>query len=242
MTWVLLLSVTFFASVVQSATGFAFAMIVVPSYLLLLGSADAVQITIILSVVMSLFHVPKLKADIPFHILKPLAIGCIIGFPFGLYLYSHIDFTILKGLVAGFVILISLQNAWSMWRGQNGKSDHKKSVLGIIGVASGILGACLAMPGPHVMAYLSRTNLSKDEIRATMISLFVFAYVAILLLQMAVIGISRQTWIDSSILIPAALFGVYVGHQVSKLINERFFRGIVLIILIVTGITILLNL
>ena len=217
-------------------------MIVVPSYLLLLGSADAVQITIIISVVMSLFHLPKLKSDIPFHILKPLMFGCLFGFPAGIYLYSFIDLKILKALVAGFIILICLQNVWAMWQKKSRKSEHSQVALGFLGMITGALGASLAMPGPLVMAYLSRTNLSKDEIRASMISLFVFSYIAILILQMAVIGVSKETWQNGGLLIPAALLGVFAGHQVSKIINERLFRGIILFILIVTGITILLNL
>ena len=92
------------------------------------------------------------------------------------------------------------------------------------GALSGILGASLAMPGPLVMLYLSRTNLSKDEIRAIMISFFVFAYIAILILQAAVIGVERQTWITSAYLVPAALLGVFVGHQISKKINETVFN------------------
>ena len=86
MTWALLLLATFVASTVQSATGFAFALIVVPAYLLLLGTTDVIQITIILSVVMSLAHVPKLKSNIPYSILKWLAIGSALGFPAGLYI------------------------------------------------------------------------------------------------------------------------------------------------------------
>lgn len=242
MTWVLLFAVTFIASVVQSATGFAFALIVVPAYLLLLGTADVVQITIILSVVMSVVHLPKLKSDIPFPLLKWLALGCAFGFPIGLYIYSHIDPAMLKIMVAVFIIVICIQNGWNMFKQTQAKAGYHKVILTTTGVLSGILGASLAMPGPLVMLYLSRTTLSKDEIRATMISFFVFVYIAILVLQSVVIGVERQTWMTSAYLVPAALIGVFVGHQISKRINERLFKGLILIILIVTGIMMLINL
>ncbi len=242
MTWAILLFVTFLASAVQSATGFAFAMIVVPAYLLLLGSADAVQMTIILSVVMSLSHLPKLRSNIPMDIFKFLAIGALIGFPVGLYIYSRIDLTVLKAMVAIFVIMISAQNAWAMWQRKKPKKTKAGKTLYLTGFVSGILGACLAMPGPLVMLYLSRTTLSKDEIRATMISFFVFAYIAILVLQMVVIGIAKETWVNSATMIPAALLGVLAGHQLSKKIDERLFREIILSILILTGVMMLINL
>jgi|TARA_R110002096_G_scaffold257381_1_gene450895 uncharacterized protein len=242
MTWALLLIVTLLASVVQSATGFAFALIVVPAYLLLLGTTDVVQITIILSVVMSVAHLPKLKSNIPLPLLKCLAVGCAFGFPVGLYIYSHIDPAMLKILVAVFIIVISIQNGLNMLKKSPRKTGYNKSALTMTGALSGILGASLAMPGPLVMLYLSRTNLSKDEIRAIMISFFVFAYIAILILQAAVIGVERQTWITSAYLVPAALLGVFVGHQISKKINETVFKGLILIILIITGIMMLINL
>lgn len=242
MTWALLLLSTFFASTVQSATGFAFALIVVPAYLILLGTTDVIQIVIILSVVMSLAHLPKLKSNIPFHILKWLGIGCVLGFPAGLYLYSHIDLDLLKIMVAILLILVSLQNGWSMWKQKAGQLEHNKGVLSAVGLLSGVLGACLAMPGPLVMLYLSRTTLSKDEIRATMISFFVFSYITILILQYIVIGIDKDVWINTSYLIPAALLGVFAGHQISKVINEKLFKGLILLILIITGIFMLINL
>ena len=242
MTWALLLLVTFIASVVQSATGFAFALIVVPAYLLLLGTTDVIQITIILSVVMSVAHVPKLKSKIPYAILKWLVVGCAFGFPAGLYIYSNIDLEMLKILVASFLILISLQNGWAMWQKKPAKKEYNKAALGGVGIISGVLGACLAMPGPLAMLYLSRTGLSKDEIRAAMISFFVFSYLAILMLQTAVIGIDRQIWLESAYLIPAALTGVFACHQISKKINEKLFKALILIILIITGIMMLINL
>jgi len=109
-------------------------------------------------------------------------------------------------------------------------------------VVSGILGAAIAMPGPILMLYLSRTSLGKNEIRAAMMAFFVFAYTGALIMQAIVVGIETDTWITSAILVPAALIGVYAGHQISNKINEKLFKGLVLIILILTGIFMILNL
>lgn len=242
MTWALLLSVTFIGAVVQSATGFAFAMIVVPAYVILLDSAAGVQIAIILSVVMSASHMPRLKSSIPTEVLKWIGMGCIAGFPAGIYIYNILDLTMLKLMVAIFLIIISLENGIRLWRDREGSEKHHKGLLASVGAISGVLGTSLAMPGPLVMAYLSRTNLGKDEIRATMISFFVFAYITILIVQVAVIGIERQTWVSSAYMVPAALLGVFFGHQISKKIDEKLFRAIVLVILVTAGAVILFNL
>ena len=241
MTWVLLIAITFIASTVQSAIGFAFALIVVPAYFLLLGTIDGVQVAIILSVVMSVTLLPKLQLDTPLYILKWLAFGCTVGFPIGLYTYNNINLTILKFLLAVFLIVICIQNGLNLFKKNLLKTKHDKITLTITGVLSGILGVVLAMPGPLVMLYLSRTALSRDEIRATMISFFVFIYIAILILQVSIIGIERETWLTSAYLTPAALLGVISGHYISKNINETMFKVLILVILIFTGITMLIN-
>lgn len=239
----LLLLATFIAASVQSATGFGFALIVVPVFLILLNSADAIQIVIIISVIMSVVHFPKLRKVAPVGMLKWLIIGGIAGFPAGVYIYENLDLQAIKMAVAIFVIIISLQNVWDLIRKENAqKTKNNNAILTGIGVISGMFGVAMAMPGPILMLYLSRAGLGKNEIRACMISFFVFAYIGALLLQVFVVGVEPETWTTSAILTPAALAGVYAGHQISKKINERLFKGLVLVILILTGIFMLINL
>lgn len=242
MEWILLLLATFVASVVQSATGFGFALISVPAFLILLNSSDAIQIVIIISAIMSVVHWLKLRNMTPGKLLKWLIIGGVVGFPFGIIIYKNLDLAAIKMAVAIFIIIISLQSGWNLMRKNHKKHIFHKPILTIVGMISGILGAAMAMPGPILMLYLSRTTFGKNEIRAAMITFFVFAYIGALLLQISMVGISKETWITSAILTPAALIGVYAGHQLSKKINEKIFKGLVLVILILTGIFMLINL
>ncbi|MBL4603439.1 MAG: sulfite exporter TauE/SafE family protein [Emcibacteraceae bacterium] len=240
----LLLFITFIAASVQSATGFGFALIVVPVFLILLNSTDAIQIAIIISVAMSVVHFIKLRNIAPYHLLRWLSIGGIAGFPVGILIYNMLDLGAIKMAVAIFIILISLQNGWNMIRKNLTPEGQKESKILqiIVGVISGILGAAMAMPGPVLMLYLSRTTLNKNEIRAAMIAFFVFAYTGALVLQILLVGIQKETWITSALLIPISLLGVYAGHQISKKINERLFKALVLVILIITGVFMLINL
>ena len=240
----LLLFITFIAASVQSATGFGFALIVVPVFLILLNSTDAIQIAIIISVAMSAVHFIKLRNIAPYHLLKWLAIGGIVGFPVGILIYNTLDLDAIKMAVAIFIILISVQNGWNMIRKKlvSGGQNESKFLQVFVGVISGMLGAAMAMPGPVLMLYLSRTTLNKNEIRAAMIAFFVFAYTGALVLQILLVGIQKETWITSAMLIPISLLGVYAGHQISKKINERLFKALVLVILIITGVFMLINL
>ena len=61
MDFALLLLVTFFAATVQSAIGFGFGLIAVPTFLIVLNSVAAIQLVIIITLIMSCVHWPKLR-------------------------------------------------------------------------------------------------------------------------------------------------------------------------------------
>jgi len=178
MEWSLLILITFFAATVQSATGFGFGLIAVSAFLILLDSVAAIQIVIIVTLVMSCVHWPKLKGLAPIHLLKWLSLGCLLGFPLGILVYNQLNLDAIKMAVAILIILISLQNAWHLFQSSTNDSipddnlQRAGPMIGV-GIASGLMASAMAMPGPAVMLYLSRTALSKNEIRATIITFFI---------------------------------------------------------------------
>jgi len=239
--------VTFLAATVQSATGFGFGLIAVSAFLIVLNSVAAIQLVMIITLVMSCVHWPKLRGIAPGYLLKWLSIGCLLGFPLGILVYNQLDLDTIKVLVALLIILISAQNAWHLLRkaktpSAHGQSPYRRSTVTGVGIASGLMASSMAMPGPAVMLYLSRSALSKDEIRATILTFFLFSYGGALLLQATLIGIESQTWITAAALTPSAIAGMIAGHLLSKKINQQVFKGLVLVILLLTGLFMLLNL
>jgi len=246
MEWGLLLLVTFVAATVQSATGFGFGLIAVSAFLIVLNSAAAIQLVMIITLAMSVSHWFKLRGLAPKALLNWLSVGCCLGFPLGIYAYQSLDLDTIKATVAVLIILISLQNAWQLWRGRQDPQPeeyecHRGAVMGV-GIASGAMASSVAMPGPAVMLYLSRSALTKNEIRATILTFFLISYGGALLLQGTMVGIQAQTWLTAAVLTPAALLGVVAGHLLSNKINQQLFKALVLAILLLTGLLMLLNL
>lgn len=247
MDWAILILITFFAASIQSATGFGFGLIAVSAFLILLNSAAAVQLVIIITLVMSCVHWFKLKQNVPSNLLKWLSLGSLVGFPIGLLIFLELNLEILKMSIALLIIFISLQNAWHLFRSNQtrhspSKAEFNHKALMGVGVASGAMASSLAMPGPAVMLYLARTSLTKDEVRGTILTFFIFSYGGALILQAGLVGISLQTWTTAALLTPAALAGVATGHVISHKINQQVFKALVLAILLLTGIFMLLNL
>ena len=243
--WIALLGVTFFAAAAQSATGFGFGLIAVPVFLVLLDSIAAVQLVAIVTLVMSGALWLTIRQQASGQFLKWLLIGCALGFPLGILASSRLDIDAIKTSVAVLIIVFSSYNGWRLFntpRQRVGKGPPRSaSVIGV-GMVSGLMASSMALPGPAAMLYLSATALKKDEIRATMMALFCFAYGGTILLQAGFIGIETQTWQIALLLTPAALLGTIVGHRLSQKISQTLFTSLILLLLLLTGVFMLANL
>jgi uncharacterized membrane protein YfcA len=109
----------------------------------------------------------------------------------------------------------------------------------LAGYFAGLLTTSMAMPGPPVMIYLIHKGFDKTVIRATILTFFIFAYAGSVLLQQVLIGISSSTWTTSLTLVPVGLAGVLCGHTIAHKINQKLFKEIVLIILILMALVML---
>ncbi|MCJ8338544.1 MAG: sulfite exporter TauE/SafE family protein [Pseudomonadales bacterium] len=249
MLWAALILVTFFAATVQSALGFGFGLIAVATFLILLNSADAVQLVIILTFIMSAAQYPSLKSATYYPLLKMLALSALLGFPIGIWLYQSIDLSLLKQSIGVLLIALAAHSFYRLNKTAGTAPKPTRECLTVtdrhwirpIGLLAGIMATSLAMPGPIVMLYLNSTALQKNQIRAIMSGFFIFSYLGALIFQLLLVGISTDTWLTAFLLLPAALLGTVAGHYLSGRIAQHFFRKLVLAILLLTGIFILIN-
>lgn len=232
---------------VQSATGFGFALIAVPFFLIVLNSSDAIQVVIIITLITSTVHWVVVRKETPLDLLRWLFVGCTLGFPVGVLIYIRLELDALKMLIAVLIILVSIYNGWQMFRNKRAaqlpdSQGAKPVALTGVGLTCGMMASSMAMPGPPLMLYLSTTALDKNQIRAAMFAFFTFSYSGALIMQSIFIGVGRHTWEMSGILTPVAIIGLITGQLLSKKISEKYFKALVLIILLMTGSVMLLNL
>ena len=233
--WMLLAAITFAAGVVQSATGFGFAVISVPLFLLVLDSLTAIQINIVLNLFNALAVVPSLWRIAPHGLLKRLVAGTVIGLPLGMFAYLHADLTQVKVAIAILIIAFAVQLLIGIRTVRVAAPPSKSKSAWVIGGISGAMTSSLAMPGPPVLIYLSHFRLEKDSFRSTTLSLFVVSYACALVLQATFGAMTAQTWTLSAVLIPLAVIGALAGKAVSPWLSQVAFRVIVLATLLMTG-------
>ena len=237
----LLGAATVLAAILQTATGIGFGLIAGPFVLMALQGREAILATALLSLLITLVLVPKLLPDVNRRDLVNLSIGCAVGLPVGALVYLYADIVMLK-LGAAALILFTLGMMMFPVRAASGganKSDGEKGRFGAIaaGVSAGVLGVCLAMPGPVAAVFMIRQGRGKAVVRATMLTFFVFALGAALTMQIFVDGLSTEVLQLSALLAPACVVGLVIGHFAAKRISERAFLRLLQIVLVATVIS-----
>ena len=234
----LILNVAVFgAAALQSATGIGFGVIAGPVLLIALNSGSAVQISIILNLLIASILAPSLWRQADRQLLARLLIGLAIGSPVGLLIFLNMDIVALKafaGLAVAYTLFLLLRNNRAPSHAPTLATKSTEQIS--IGALSGIMGASLAMPGPIPAAWMSAKGFSKETIRATILVMFVFAYVVALALQFGLAGIGADTMRLSATLAPSTSVGILVGRLLVSRVTEQTFHYLLVIILASTAI------
>jgi uncharacterized protein len=110
---------------------------------------------------------------------------------------------------------------------------------GMVGVASGFLGGSTGLAGIPVIIWSTLRGWSKDEQRAV----FQPVVVGLFMMMLVWFGASQMVTKDTLQLLmiglPAVLLGTWLGLKLYGKLDEMTFRRVVLILLLVSGATLL---
>jgi uncharacterized membrane protein YfcA len=242
---VALMSATLVGAFVQSATGFGFALVAAPIFLIAMDSVKAIIVLVALHVVQSAMLVPRLWRHAPSQLLLPMMAGSLAGMPIGLAILSHLDLQTLK-LAVGLVLLLSTallaarEVGWlSAFGARSAISEARITTAGSVGFLSGLLTALLVMPGPPLIVYSASLDIEKIKSRALSLTLFGFCYVATTVFHAVTGNLTQDAWQWLAILVPAVIVGTYLGDRANAWLSEYWFRMAVLVIAGLSGILVL---
>ncbi|WP_404460054.1 sulfite exporter TauE/SafE family protein [Sutcliffiella horikoshii] len=223
------------ASVLQTSTGFGFSILATPFLLLLFEPSEAIQINLILSLIISIALIMKIRKDIDLGILGRFVVGSVLGLPFGIIIFLLIDIDRLKLAVSLIILVLTVMLVLKFRIKQNKKRDL------LVGGISGLFTTSIGMPGPPLLLYFSGTDTEKEKLRGTTLAFFLFIYLVSLVIQMIFVGTNKTVWVSSLWGLPLVFAGLYLGQLLFKWINQRIFRIFTYIILIFTGIYLLIE-
>lgn len=219
------------ASILQTSTGFGFSIMATPFLLMLFLPNEAIQINLILSLIISILLMRKIKGDIDFTLFKRFTVGSIIGVPIGIIIFLQIKN--INNFKIGVSIILLLLTILLIFRFRLKRSTRKDFVIGGF---SGLLTTSIGMPGPPLLLYLTGTNTEKASLRATTLAFYLFIYFISLLTQISFTGMNKIVWQSSFWAIPVVFIGLFLGQLLFKRINQQAFQVLTYILLLFTSI------
>jgi uncharacterized protein len=235
--WAGLAATTFVAALLYAVSGFGFAVLATPLFLLFVEPERAIQLVIIISTALSLVVVPGLWRAIAPGLLLRLTLGSLAGLPVGLVAFRHADPVLVRAGVGATILVFAAVMGVSRRRGGRhwapfGMSPGRDFAAGAI---SGIATALVGMAGPPVLFYLLLTGAPPRTVRATLLSFFSLSYAATLAAHAATIGVPGPTLLAAAGLIPFAFLGALAGRPLGDRLGAEAFAILAIALLVVTG-------
>jgi hypothetical protein len=154
--WAGLAATTFVAALLYAVSGFGFAVLAAPLFLLFADPAQAIQLVIIVSTALSFVVLPGVWRAIAPGLLLRFVLGSLAGLPLGLFAFRFADPVIVRGM-AGATILTFAALMTFLHRRHSGLWAllvMRPSRDVAAGAISGFAAALVGMAGPPVLIYL----------------------------------------------------------------------------------------
>lgn len=223
------------ASTLQASTGFGFSILATPFLLLLFQPAEAIQMNLLLSFIISVVLYTKIKQDIHLGMLKRLLIGSVIGLPFGMFLFLLLELSKLKLGISLIILSLTIMLIFNVRIKQTKWRDF------IVGSLSGLLTTSIGMPGPPLLLYFAGAEAQKALVRGTTLAFYLVIYFLSVIIQVIFASTTKMTWVATGLALPLLLLGMVLGQLLFKRVSERHFQIGLYVLLLFTGVYLLLN-
>lgn len=169
----------------------------------------------------------------------PIIVTLPLGTAFGAYLLGAADTRVLKAVVGVVVIaFVIFQSTRPRWR-----ISYKVAawVTPLAGLLAGVLGGITTIFAPPLVMFLLAIGLNKEEFVATVSVFYIVGILtlSVLLTSFEMFNLQTLAW-SGTAFIPV-LSGQIAGNIARKKISERVFRGIVFVILLAAGLTMIVT-
>jgi len=222
----------FGAAIVRGYSGFGFSMLAVVSLSLLVPPAQSVPSIFIMEVAASLHLLPGVWRDIHWRSLLWLAIGCLVGTPFGVYALAHVPAAPMTLSIAVFVLSAAILLA----RGYALKSMPGPAATFGVGTASGLCNGGFGMGGPPVILFFFSSPAGAAAGRASLIAFFLMTDITALAWQGWSGLLGRTVVLRAALLLPALAAGVWLGNRSFRNADPAGFRRWVLRLLMLLAV------
>jgi len=227
------------AQLVYVLFGFGAGLIAVGSLALIIPEVkDVVVLLLLVNLPSEILVAIQSRREIRWRPIASLGVGIAIGIPIGTWVLSGGDTDLILTILGWFLVAVGLV----FLRLPTGGRFHPPAwAAPPTGFFSGILTGLFGTGGPPLIVWYQMSAASKAAFRGNL--MVIFLLMSIVRLPSYVLGgliTAPRLWSTLAVL-PAALFGAWLGHRLQIKIPEQVFRRLVSILLTVLGIMLLLK-
>ena len=226
---------TLTAAFVTGLSGFAFGMVAAAVWVYILPPPQASALIAAYALLVQGYAVWKLRHLLNLHRLMPFILGSALGIPVGIAALrwaSPIHFRIGVGLL---LMLFSLYNLARPKLPEMKGAGRGADVA--VGFLNGVIGGSTGLAGIVTVIWTSMRGWSRDEQRAVFQPTGVASFLMIILAFGGIGIITLDTVRLFLIGLPILAIGTWLGWALYGKLDEAAFRRIVLVLLLISGAT-----
>ncbi len=235
----------FITHCLEGITGFGCTVLALPFVVLLLGIKIAVPVLVILAWLLAGYIIIRSWKNIIWKEFLFIVLYVGIGLPIGLAMFEHLSPTILKIILAIFMIGVGIHGIIKtraqkkiLLEDPTKLPVPKKNLImkGIL-ILGGIIHGAFGTGGPFVVIYASKALQNKTLFRVTLCLLW-FSLNTIMLAQWFFTGniLKKEIFYYTLYTLPFLITGMLLGDYLHHKVNEYYFKILVYIILFASGI------
>lgn len=230
-----LLGGAFAGGVINGLAGFGTALFALSFWLQVLPAAQAVAMVVVMSVVSGLQGLWIVRGEIrrnPGRLARFL-LPALLGIPLGVALLSVVSATLLKIVIAGFMLLYG---GFFLLRRSLPRFERSTPVLdSLVGFAGGVLGGAASLSGALPTMWCTMRPWPKGETRAVLqpFNVVVLALTAVLFLMNGLY--TSETLVLMAIALPVTMIGAQLGLSVFRRLGDEQFRVLLIGLMFASG-------
>ena len=223
------------AEAIYVLLGFGAGLVAVGALALLLPDVrDVVVVLLLVNLPAELFVVASSWREVAWRGVVVLMVGIGVGIPIGAWLLGQGDPSDL--LVALGVVLVVVGSLFLVISGGLRRRRWPGWVTVPVGLTSGILTGLFGTGGPPLVLYYQLRGAAKAEFRGNLMAVFLLMTLVRVPTYAGLGLISfRRLW-STVMVLPAVVVGAWIGNRLHLRIDERTFRRLVAVALVVLGV------
>lgn len=238
MTLILLVAVgAAVAGFVQGLSGFAFGLVAMAFWVWVLPPQLAAPMVVFGSLIGQLIGIRSAWSGFRLGRALPFIAGGVIGVPVGVVLLGHVDVTWFKFAVGALLVVYCPLMLFASRLPH--VSFGGRAADGVVGAVGGVMGGLGGLSGPAPTLWCNLRGWAKHEQRAVFQSFNLSMHVLTFAAYAASGTLTAETGRMFLIVVPAMIIPTFIGARAYASIDDASFRKLVLILLTVSGLTLL---